>query len=46
MKGIGTEPAYLVNTPTEHYVLRPSPTSSASHPHDDDIPYDWSRKDG
>ena len=20
MKGVGTEPAYLVNTPTEHYV--------------------------
>jgi len=45
MKGIGTEPAYLVNTPTEHYVYE-SPDEFRVPPHDASIPYDWSRKDG
>ncbi|HKQ58100.1 MAG TPA: dTDP-4-dehydrorhamnose 3,5-epimerase family protein [Candidatus Eisenbacteria bacterium] len=45
MKGIGVEPAYLVNTPTEHYV-HASPDEFRVPPHDPSIPYDWSRKDG
>ena len=45
MKGIGTEPAYLVNTPTEHYVYD-DPDEHRVAPHDPSIPYDWSRKDG
>jgi len=45
MKGIGTEPAYLVNTPTEHYVHE-SPDEFRMAPDDPSIPYDWSRKDG
>jgi dTDP-4-dehydrorhamnose 3,5-epimerase len=45
MKGIGTEPAYLVNTPTEHYV-HAQPDEFRMAPDDPSIPYDWSRKDG
>ena len=45
MKGIGTEPAYLVNTPTEHYVYD-APDEFRMPPHSPEIPYDWSRKDG
>ena len=45
MKGIGTEPAYLVNTPTEHYVYD-QPDEFRVPAHDPSIPYDWSRKDG
>jgi dTDP-4-dehydrorhamnose 3,5-epimerase len=45
MKGIGTEPAYLVNTPTEHYVYD-QPDEFRTPPHSAEIPYDWSRKDG
>lgn len=45
MKGIGTEPAYLVNTPTEHYVYA-EPDEFRTPPHDPSVPYDWSRKDG
>ena len=45
MKGIGTEPAYLVNTPTEHYVYD-DPDEHRVAPHDPSVPYDWSRKDG
>ena len=45
MKGIGTEPAYLVNTPTEHYVAE-NPDEFRMAPDDPSIPYDWSRKDG
>jgi dTDP-4-dehydrorhamnose 3,5-epimerase len=45
MKGIGTEPAYLVNTPTEHYV-HDNPDEFRVPPHSPDIPYDWGRKDG
>jgi len=45
MKGIGTEPAYLVNTPTEHYVHE-NPDEFRMAPDDPSIPYDWSRKDG
>jgi len=45
MKGVGVEPAYLVNTPTEHYVYE-SPDEFRMAPDDPSIPYDWSRKDG
>ena len=45
MKGIGTEPAYLVNTPTEHYVYG-DPDEFRMAPDDPSIAYDWSRKDG
>ena len=45
MKGIGTEPAYLVNTPTEHYVYA-EPDEFRMDPHSPEIPYDWSGKDG
>ena len=45
MKGIGTEPAMLVNTPTEPYQYD-RPDEFRVDPHENDIPYDWSRKDG
>jgi dTDP-4-dehydrorhamnose 3,5-epimerase len=45
MKGIGTEPAMLVNTPTEVYNYK-EPDEYRADPHKNDIPYDWSRKDG
>lgn len=45
MKGVGTEPAYLINTPTEHYVYG-EPDEFRVPAHSPDIPYDWSRKDG
>jgi dTDP-4-dehydrorhamnose 3,5-epimerase len=45
MKGIGTEAAYLVNTPTEHYVYD-KPDEHRVAPDDPSVPYDWSRKDG
>lgn len=45
MKGIGTEPAMLVNTPTEPY-RHAEPDEYRTHPHENDIPYQWDRKDG
>jgi len=45
MKGIGTEPGFLVNVPTEPYNYD-EPDEFRVHPHDNDIPYDWDRKDG
>ncbi len=45
MKGIGTKPGYLVNVPTEPYDYE-NPDEFRVHPHDNDIPYDWGRKDG
>ena len=45
MKGIGTEPAYLINVPTHHYDYK-EPDEHRVPPHDPSIPYDWSRKDG
>jgi dTDP-4-dehydrorhamnose 3,5-epimerase len=45
MKGIGTEPAYLINVPTYHYVYE-EPDEFRTPAHDPGIPYDWSRKDG
>ena len=45
MKGVGTEPAYLINTPTEHYVYD-GPDEHRVAPHPGEVPYDWNRKDG
>jgi dTDP-4-dehydrorhamnose 3,5-epimerase len=45
MKGIGTEPAYLINTPSEHY-LHTEPDEHRIPPDSPDVPYDWGRKDG
>ncbi|MGD8415101.1 MAG: dTDP-4-dehydrorhamnose 3,5-epimerase family protein [Candidatus Latescibacterota bacterium] len=45
MKGIGAEPGYLINVPTEPYSYD-DPDEYRVHPHDNDIPYDWDRKDG
>jgi dTDP-4-dehydrorhamnose 3,5-epimerase len=45
MKGVGVEPAYLINTPTEHYVYD-SPDEFRVDPHSSDVPYRWDRKDG
>ena len=45
MKGLGAEPAYLVNTPSEHY-LYDDPDEFRVPPHGSDVPYDWERKDG
>ena len=45
MKGVGTEPAFLINTPTHAYDYE-EPDEFRVHPHDNDIPYNWSRKDG
>jgi dTDP-4-dehydrorhamnose 3,5-epimerase len=45
MKGVGTEPAFLINTPTHPYNYA-EPDEFRVHPHENDIPYDWSRKDG
>jgi hypothetical protein len=45
MKGVGTEPAYLINIPTEHYV-HDAPDEHRVAPHSDEVPYDWNRRDG
>jgi dTDP-4-dehydrorhamnose 3,5-epimerase len=45
MKGIGLEPAYLVNVPTHPYKYE-SPDEYRVDPHEGGIPYDWSRVDG
>ena len=42
---ISTEEAVIVNIPTELYVYD-SPDEFRLDPHDNDIPYDWERKDG
>src|SRR5206468_9363151 len=44
MKGIGTEPAFLINVPTEHYVYD-DPDEFRVDPHSPDVPYRWERKD-
>ena len=45
IKGIGVEPAYLLNIPTRMYQYA-DPDEFRIHPHENDIPYDWTRKDG
>lgn len=45
MKGVGNEPGYLINIPTEVYNYD-TPDEYRVDPHDNDIPYDWAQKDG
>lgn len=45
MKGIGAEPALLINLPTEPYRYD-EPDEFRVAPHSGEVPYDWSRKDG
>ena len=45
MKAIGTEPAYMLNVPDRPYDYR-DPDEFRIPPHDGQIPYDWSQKDG
>ena len=45
MKGIGDEPAYLVNVPTEHYIYD-NPDEHRVDPNDPKIPYRWELKHG
>jgi dTDP-4-dehydrorhamnose 3,5-epimerase len=44
-KCISHEEAMVVNTPSELYDYQ-EPDEFRVHPHDNDIPYDWHRKDG
>ena len=44
-KCVSEEEAIVVNTPTEKYDYR-EPDEFRVHPHENDIPYDWGRKDG
>ena len=44
-KAIGGEEAIVINIPTEPY-NREAPDEFRLDPHDNDIPYDWDRKDG
>jgi len=44
-KGVSEEEAIIVNIPTEVYDYQ-NPDEVRLDPHDNDIPYDWSRKDG
>ena len=45
MKGVGVEPALLINVPDQVYDYA-DPDEFRVPPHDNDVPYDWSRKDG
>ncbi len=42
---VGRQEAYIVNLPTETYNYA-EPDEYRADPHDNDIPYDWARKDG
>lgn len=42
---VSPEEAIVVNIPTEHYDYE-NPDEFRLDPHDNDIPYDWRRKDG
>jgi dTDP-4-dehydrorhamnose 3,5-epimerase len=44
-KTISTEEALVINIPTQPYRYD-APDEFRVHPHDNDIPYDWARKDG
>ncbi|MBI3600208.1 MAG: dTDP-4-dehydrorhamnose 3,5-epimerase family protein [Nitrospinae bacterium] len=44
-KGIGVEEAIVINCPTEPYNYK-TPDECRIDPHKNNIPYDWSRKDG
>jgi len=45
MKAVGAEPGFLVNCPTEPYDYA-SPDEYRVDPHDGDVPYDWTTRDG
>ena len=45
MKGMEPTGGMLINTPSHPYHYT-EPDEFRIHPHDNDIPYDWSRKDG
>ena len=45
MKGVGVEPALLINVPDQVYDYA-DPDEFRVPPHDNTVPYDWSRKDG
>jgi len=45
MKGVGTEPAYMINCPTEPYD-REHPDEFRRSPDDPQVPYDWGLKHG
>jgi len=42
---VSEEEAIIVNIPTEVYDYE-NPDEQRMDPHDNDIPYDWKRKDG
>jgi len=42
---VGTDEAYIINIVSEMYDYK-SPDEFRTHPHDNNIPYDWTRKDG
>jgi len=42
---VSQDEAYIINTPSEVYDYS-QPDEFRIHPHDNDIPYDWTRKDG
>ena len=44
-KAISEYEAMVINFPTEPYNYK-NPDEFRVHPHDNDIPYDWGRKDG
>lgn len=44
-KCVGEYEAYIINAVTEPYDYK-NPDEQRLDPHDNDIPYDWSRKDG
>jgi dTDP-4-dehydrorhamnose 3,5-epimerase len=44
-KGIGVEPAYILNVPSELYRYD-APDEYRVPPHENDIPYDWDCRDG
>ena len=44
-KTVSLEEALLINIPTEAYTYA-EPDEFRVHPHDNDIPYSWERKDG
>lgn len=44
-KCLGEEMSLVINTPNRHYDYK-NPDEIRCDPHDNDIPYDWDRKDG
>ena len=42
---VGETEAYIINVVSEAYNPA-SPDEFRTHPHDNDIPYDWTRRDG